>query len=168
MVFNKMTKVFLIGDDVDCEKRAEKILMIMGVYPNNIFGNRRKCDVLSTNEKKERLIQLLQCDAAVLYSLCNDGVAINERDVAKISRVTIFDMEDLEKMLCDYIIERFNKILDINIPLSVNMISSVASVCSICPFFDECSNKNPLACRLSEARKELGAKKEEDQNENRY
>lgn len=168
MVFNDLTKVFLIGEDIGGNEltTATKLLLIMGIRPNNIFGGHCR-GILSESEKKKRLLQLIQCDIALVYSSADRGVASRELEAAKVFGVPVLiNMKDLKNELADYIIERYNKIIDVNIPLSVEHITGLPKVCLICPFFNECDNKSfDQTCRLSRARGELTAEKEEDQNE---
>lgn len=169
MIFNEFTKVFLIGADEgkDESTRATRLLLIMGISPDNIFGG--YChDVLLASEKKNRLHQLIQCDVAVNYSENGAfrGMASKEKEAANIFGVPVIDMAELEHKLADCIIERYDKIINANIPLETEYITGLSRICLVCPFFNECDNNSfHLACRLSRATAELAAEKEEDQNE---
>lgn len=148
MVFNDLTKVFLIGADEweDESTRVTSLLLIMGISPDNIFGGYRPGALLAS-EKKNRLHQLIQCDVAVIYSGAVHSMA-KEKEAANIFGVPVIDMAELEHELADYIIERYYKITNANIPLETEYM--------VHPEW---------ACRLSRARAELAAEKEEDQNE---
>lgn len=120
MVFNDLTKVFLIGADEweDESTRVTSLLLIMGISPDNIFGGYRPGALLAS-EKKNRRHQLIQCDGAV-HSMAK------EKEAANIFGVPVIDMAELEHELADYIIERYYKITNANIPLETEYITGLS------------------------------------------